>query len=91
MAPADAAEVRLMIPDDQVRHLPDAPRIPDRLPPGSVLPRQGDVIYLTSTSAWAVSVVIHELLCGDRVRIEVWLDWVGSARHARDPRCTSTH
>ena len=83
--------VRLCIPDEQLHHLPEGQHVPDTLPPGSLLPRKGDVMYLTSTSAWSVEIVIHELLCGDRVRVEVWLTWIGSARHARDLRSASTH
>jgi hypothetical protein len=80
-----------MIPDEQLQHLPDGQQVPNSMPPGSTLPRTGDVIYLTSTSAWAVRAVIHELLPGARVRIEVWLEWVGSARHRRDPLAWFTH
>lgn len=45
----------------------------------------GEVIYLTSTSAWGVAMVIHELLPGGHMRVEVWLEHVHAARYQRSP------
>lgn len=83
--------VRLCIPDEQLQYLPPYGTVPSAMPAGSVVPRKGEIVYLSSTSAWTVSLVIHEFLPGGTVRIEVWLEWVGSARHARDPLYPSTH
>ena len=63
--------VRFCIPDDQLKELPQGQHVPQTLPKGALVPRVGDVVYLTSTSAWGVSMVIHEMLPGCDVRIEV--------------------
>jgi hypothetical protein len=75
--------IHLCIPDDQMRHLPKRRRAPAYLPESAPLPRQGEVIYLSSTSAWGVAMVIHEWESPDRLRVEVWLEHVGGARHSR--------
>lgn len=80
--PASTTDVHLCIPDDQLVHLTQGQAIP-QWPAGRRLPRNGEVIYLTSTSAWVVVMVIHELLPGSDVRVEVWLEWVGAARQVR--------
>jgi hypothetical protein len=45
------------------------------------------VVYLTSTTAWSVTLVVHEMTpigpC-----LEVWLDYVGASRQSVD-RTTS--
>lgn len=84
-APATKVEVHLCIPDDQQQHLPARRRAPALLPRDVPMPRTGEVIYLSSTSAWVVRMVIHEWRNAFELRIEVWLEWVGSARHARAP------
>ena len=75
--------IHLCIPDDQERHLPKRRRAPHFLPLDAPLPATGDVIYLSSTSAWVVRMRIHEWRSPQDLRIELWLEWVGSARHAR--------
>ena len=75
--------VHLCIPEDQHRHLPKRRRAPDVLPLDAPLPRQGDVLYLSTTSAWGVQMVIHHWLDVQTVRIEVWLQYVSSSRDAR--------
>lgn len=82
--------VHLCIPDDQRHHLPEHQAIAQTMPVGASRPVAGDVVYLTSTSAWVVRMVIHELLPEGRVRVEVWLEWVGSARHVRPAGFTVT-
>jgi hypothetical protein len=77
--------IHLCVPDDQERHLPKRRRAPPYLPPGVPLPRVGEVIYLSSTSAWGVELVVHEWRTPTELRIEVWLTHVGSARHLRPP------
>ena len=75
--------VHLCIPEDQMTHAPKRRRAPHTLPEGAPLPRLGDFVYLSSTSAWVVRRVVHEWRAVDELRIEVWLDWMGSARYAR--------
>jgi hypothetical protein len=84
-APRLKVETVLCIPDDQRPHLPDHRPAPDLLPPGSPIPRFGEFVYLSSTSAWVVRRVVHEWLSPTGLRIEIWLDWVGSSRQARNP------
>jgi len=85
-------EARLCIPDDELHRVPGcaAALLSRPMPPGAPVPRQGDVVYLTSTSAWAVSLVVHEWLAGGQLRIEVWLGYVGTGRHTRPDSCTFT-
>jgi hypothetical protein len=77
--------VHLCVPEDQKRHLPKRRRAPAELPPEAPLPRQGEVIYLSSSSAWGVAMVIHEWLSQDMLRVEVWLEHVTASRNARPP------
>jgi hypothetical protein len=76
-------EIHLCVPDDQQRHLPKRRRAPNPLPPNAPLPRTGEVLYLSSSSAWAVEQVIHEWRSPVDLRIELWLTHVGSSRHGR--------
>ncbi len=84
-------EVHLCVPDE------DAPLLPDymplgamRLPPGAPIPRVGEILYLSSTSAWCVETVVHEPLSPTSIRVEVWLTRVGAARCRRDERSGRT-
>ena len=81
--------VHLCFPDDQIKYLPEGQVIP-KWPAGVPAPRMGEVIYVTSTSAWAVSLVIHEIINGGGMRVEVWLEWVGPVHHRRDAECNFT-
>lgn len=90
LPPADAyparrtnVEVRLCVPEDQQAHLPKRRRAPTTLPTHAPLPRQGEVIYLSSSSAWGVELVIHEWLSPVDLRVEVWITHVGSSRQRR--------
>ena len=75
--------VHLCVPADQTRHLPRKRRAPDILPSDAPLPKQGDVLYLSATSAWGVQMVVHQWVNERTLRIEVWLQHVSSARDAR--------
>lgn len=77
--------VHLCIPDDQERHLPKRRRAPHLLPRDVPIPVTGDVLYLSSSSAWLVRMRIYEWRSAHDLRIELWMEWVGSARHARAP------
>ena len=83
------SNVHLCISDEQLMHFPSGQAMPT-WPAGAPLPHAGEVIYLTSTSAWAVRIVIHEFMRGS-VRTEVHLEWIGAARHLRDPRSDCVH
>jgi len=80
---ATSVNVHLCIADDQEHHLPKRRRAPHHLPRDVPLPTVGDVIYLSSSSAWVVRTRIHEWLSPHDLRIELWLEWIGSARHTR--------
>lgn len=76
-------QVRYMVTDEQRSLLPGRSRAPAVIPPEAPLPQRGDVIYLSSTSAWGVELVVHEWLSPTDLNIEVWLTHVGSARERR--------
>ena len=62
--------------------LPRRRRAPLFLPMTAPLPRIGEVIYLTSTSAWGVRLVVHEWLAPDDLHVIVWVEHVGATHHA---------
>ena len=76
-------EIRYCVPDDQERHLPRRRRHPAVLPANVPLPRAGEVIYLSSTSAWGVTMVIHEWRSSADLLVQVWLEYVSGARLRR--------
>lgn len=84
-------EVELCVPADQLSFLPEHRAAPFMLPAGVPVPHKGDVIYLSSTSAWGVMMVIHEWRSPLDLRIEVWIQLVGSARQIRPSECKFTH
>lgn len=71
------------VPEDQEFFLPKRRRAPGHLPPEAPLPRTGEYVYLSSSSAWQVMSVIHEWRSEVDLHIECWLEYVGSARHRR--------
>ena len=73
--------VKLCIPDDQQAHIPEFMPVGLNIPNGAPIPRQGEVVYLSSTSAWGVAMVVHEWLSPAELRVEVWLEHIGAARH----------
>ena len=83
-------KIHLCVPDDQEHLLPKRRRAPIYLPSDAPLPRRGEVIYLSSSSAWGVSMVIHEWRAPTVLHIEVWIEHVGNARHARPAGFTLT-
>jgi hypothetical protein len=83
-------EVVFCVPDDQQLLLPRRRRAPRTVQPGVPIPRRGDLVYLSSTSAWAVSAVVHEWRSTVDLRIEVWLEHVGGARQHRPPGFETT-
>lgn len=88
--PALDVTIHLCVQADQEHLLPKRRRAPLLLPVGAPLPRRGEVIYLSSSSAWGVSMVIHEWRAPAVLHIEVWIEHVGNARHARPEGFTLT-
>lgn len=76
-------QVHLCIPEDQKHFVPKRRRAPNFLPANVPLPRAGELVYLSSTSAWGVSMVIHEWRTPSDLRIEVWLEHLGGGAHGR--------
>ena len=89
--PLASVQVELCVRPDLVPHLPDYRAAPTMLPLNAPVPRIGEIIYLSSTSAWMVYMVIHEYLSANELHIEVWIDWVGAARHMRPEGAKLTH
>ena len=83
MRRATAVQVQLCVPNDQEAHVPKRRRAPQFLPPNAPLPRIGEVIHLSSTSAWRVSLVLHEWHTPKDLHVQVWLDWIGPAHMQR--------
>jgi len=78
-----SVQIHLCVPDDQTRFLPKRRRAPAYLPHNAPLPREGEVIYLSSTSAWGVAMVIHEWRNSHHLVVEVWLEYLQGARARR--------
>lgn len=78
------------ITDEQQAHIPSRRRAPAALPPEAPTPRRGEVVYLSSSSAWIVSTLIHEWRSPRDLRIEIWLEYAGTGRFKRPDGFTST-
>jgi len=95
---APRGEVKLCVPGDQVTHLPPKAAgtychstscVSLDWPAGAELPKAGEVIYLSSTSAWGVSMVIHECRPGGVIGVEVWIEYLAAARLRVEDGCSS--
>lgn len=86
VVPRTSVAVRYCFPDDQLPHVPENSRAPTRIPLSVPVPRAGDVVYLSSTSAWVVRTVIHEWCSPTDLVIEVWMDHIGGSRFARSAK-----
>lgn len=84
-------EAAYCFPESELGHVPDYSPAPKALPPGAPLPRVGDTVYLSSSSAWTTIAVVHEWLSPFDLRIEVWLEHVGAARALRPQACSRIH
>lgn len=71
------------IHNDDAARAPSRRRWPVVLPKNAPLPRRGEFVYLTSSSAWRVDKLIHEWHGPHRLHIEVWLEYEGTGRHQR--------
>ena len=81
--PAIRIEVRAV--DESVNALPRRHRMPHYLPLCAPLPRAGELIYVSSTSAWRVSGVVHQWHAPDDLHVLVWVEFAGSTHHAGRP------
>ena len=81
--PAITIEIRATEESDEP--LPKRRRTPTRLPLTAPLPRVGEILYLNSTSAWRVAMVVHEWLASDHLTIVVWLTHLGHTHHSSAP------
>jgi len=80
--PAIRIELRSL--DETAAPLPKRRQIPEALPFGAPLPRAGEIVYVSSTSAWRVRLVLHEWLSPSYLRIVVLVDYEGTTHHAPD-------
>jgi hypothetical protein len=78
-------QTALCVPDDQQGHIPEDRTAPDLLPPGAPIPHVGEVICLSSSSLWVVQLVIHQWQTPTALRVEVWIEWLGSSPATRSP------
>lgn len=83
-------DVRFCIPDDQLQHAPRRRRAPSYMGADIPLPRAGEFVYLSSTSAWVVSEVVHEWRAPIHLVVQVWLQYAGGAHAARSPEFART-
>jgi hypothetical protein len=74
-----AIRVELRSFDEAAQPLPR--RGPRFLPPAAPVPQQGDLVYLTSTSAWRVRMLVHEWLALDTLHVHVIVEHVGATHH----------
>lgn len=80
-----AISIELRATDDSTEPLPRRRRAPRTLPITAPLPRIGEIIYLNSTSAWRVLMVVHEWLAPDHLVIVLWLTHAGATHHTSSP------
>jgi len=83
MTPAICIELRPT--DEHAMLLPRRRRAPQYLPPQVPLPRQGEVIYLSSSSAWAVKGVLHEWLSPQQLHVTVLIEYQGQTHYTSRP------
>jgi hypothetical protein len=81
--PAICIELRPI--DDDAHLLPRRRRHPQYLPLHTPLPRVGELLYLSSTSAWGVKGVLHEWIAPDRLNITVLIQYLGGSHHGDRP------
>jgi len=87
------AEIYFRILAGELHRLPDsaAALLLRPLPAGTPVPRMGEAVILASTTAWGVTLVLHEWLAGGRLRVEVWLEYVGASHATRPASCALCH
>lgn len=77
-----AIRIELRPIEEHAALLPKRRRAPQFLPLHVPLPRQGEVIYMSSTSAWEVRGVLHEWLSPEFLHVTVLIEHQGSTHHA---------
>lgn len=80
-----AIRIHLCVPDHEEHLLPKRRRAPILVPHAAPLPRVGEVVYLSSSSAWSVTMVVHSWQSARDLRVEIWLEHVGEGEHPRLP------
>lgn len=88
---ATRVEVHLCIQDKERHHLPNPCTVPHVLPRHAPLPRQGEVVYLGSDSAWWVTSVIHHWRTPQELRVELWLEHMSPQYGARPREVIRVH
>jgi hypothetical protein len=87
-----SVEIHLCVPDHEEHLMPRRRRAPLMLPLAAPLPRIGEVVNLSTTSSWHVTMVIHAWRSPRALRIEVWLEHLGDASgHMRRAGFDHTH
>lgn len=83
----DHGSVRVVLRpiDEHAALFPKRRRAPFVLPTGAPVPRAGEMVFLTSTSAWGVLHVVHEILAGGELCVSVWLRYLGKTPYAERP------
>ena len=82
--------IELRTEEQHAALLPRRSRAPQYLPVNAPLPRKGEIIYLTSTSAWGVHGVVHEWIAHDELRITVFIEPLGRTHHVGRPEFALT-
>jgi hypothetical protein len=83
MTPAICIELKPV--DEHAAMVPKRRRAPQFLPIQAPLPRQGEIVYLSSTSAWSVRGVLHEWLTPQYLHVTVLIEYQGHTHHAARP------
>lgn len=68
------------VPDEQTHLLPR--RAPSALPGTVPVPRTGELVFLSSTSAWVVTAVVHDWRGPFDLVVQVWLHYSGGTPYA---------
>lgn len=76
-----AIRIELQAVEDSHVQLPKRRRTPHYLPLHAPLPRQGEIIYINSTSAWRVVGVVHDWLAADDLHVLVLVEHFGTTHH----------
>ena len=81
-----AVQIHFCVPEHEEHLVPKRRRAPLLMPLEAPLPRIGEVVNLSSTSAWSVTMVVHSWQSQRDLRVEVWLEHLGDAGSAGTKR-----
>lgn len=76
-----AIRIELQAVEESQMPLPKRRRTPHYLPLHAPLPRTGEIIYINSTSAWRVVLVVHDWLAPDDLHLLVVVEHAGAPHH----------